>query len=83
MAGEKPEEQPERVKQNGMNSPFLHDHTYFVTSLREAQAAFEKAALTHQASGQARRAAARFDLVGAAGEFATEWGIPDGMQARA
>ena len=45
------------------------------TSLREAQAAFEKAALTPQAGGQARRAAARFALVGAAGEFATEWGV--------
>lgn len=44
------------------------------TSLREAQAAFEKVALTNTASGQARRAAARFALVGAAGEFATEWG---------
>lgn len=45
------------------------------TSLREAQAAFEKVALSSTASGQARRAAARFALVGAAGEFATEWGI--------
>ena len=45
------------------------------TSLREAQAAFERVALSQQASGQARRAAARFALVGAAGEFATEWGI--------
>lgn len=45
------------------------------TSLRKAQAVFEKAALTNIASGQARRAAARFALVGAAGEFATEWGI--------
>lgn len=44
-------------------------------SLREAQAVFEKSALTNTASGQARRAAARFALVGAAGEFATEWGI--------
>lgn len=45
------------------------------TSLREAQSAFEKVALTNTASGQARRAAARFALVGAAGEFATAWGI--------
>ena len=45
------------------------------TSLRAAQAAFEKVALSDTASGQARRAAARFALVGAAGEFATEWGI--------
>lgn len=45
------------------------------TSLREAQAAFEKVALSSTASGQARRAAARFALVGAAGEFATDWGI--------
>lgn len=44
-------------------------------SLRQAQAAFEKIALTQQASGQARRVAARFALIGAAGEFATEWGI--------
>lgn len=53
----------------------LSERERLSTSLREAQAAFEKAALTHQASGQARRAAARFALVGAAGEFATEWGI--------
>lgn len=45
------------------------------TSLREGQAAFEKAELSGTASGQARRAAARFALVGAAGEFASEWGI--------
>ena len=45
------------------------------TSLKEAQAVFERAALTGTASGQARRAAARFALVGAAGEFATDWGI--------
>lgn len=53
----------------------LSERERLSTSLREAQAVFEKAALTHQASGQARRAAARFALVGAAGEFATEWGI--------
>ncbi len=53
----------------------LSERERLCTSLREAQAAFEKAALTHQASGQARRAAARFALVGAAGEFATKWGI--------
>ncbi|MBI3480339.1 MAG: DUF927 domain-containing protein [Nitrosomonadales bacterium] len=53
----------------------LSERERLSASLREAQAAFEKAALTHQASGQARRAAARFALVGAAGEFATEWGI--------
>lgn len=44
-------------------------------SLREAQAAFEKVTLTDRASGQARRVAARFALVGAAGELATSWGI--------
>ena len=52
------------------------------SSLREAQAAFEKTALSNTASGQARRAAARFALVGAAGEFATDWGIT-GWQAGA
>lgn len=53
----------------------LRERERLCTSLREAQAVFEKAALTQQASGQARRAAARFALVGAAGEFATKWGI--------
>jgi len=36
---------------------------------------FEREYLSDEASGQARRVAARFGLVGAAGELATAWGI--------
>jgi uncharacterized protein (DUF927 family) len=53
----------------------LSEREQLMSSLREAQEAFEKAVLTSQASGQARRMAARFGLMGAAGEFATDWGI--------
>jgi uncharacterized protein (DUF927 family) len=53
----------------------LSEREQLGTSLREAQVAFEKAALTDTASGQARRVAARFAMIGAAGEFATQWGI--------
>lgn len=45
--------------------------------IREAQKKFEAALLTESAHGQARRVAARFALVGAAGELATKWGITD------
>ena len=44
-------------------------------SLTDARQRFEKATLTQAASGQAQRVAARFALVGAAGELATDWGI--------
>lgn len=44
-------------------------------TLKEAQKVFEKRALGEDASGQARRVASRFAVVGAAGELATNWGI--------
>lgn len=44
-------------------------------SLFDARQMFEKATLTQAASGQAQRVAARFALVGAAGELASNWGI--------
>ncbi len=43
--------------------------------VREAQKKFEAACLDGAAHGQARRVAARFALVGAAGELATNWEI--------
>jgi uncharacterized protein (DUF927 family) len=42
---------------------------------REVQRKFEAACLDAAAHGQARRVAARFALVGAAGEMATKWGV--------
>ena len=48
--------------------------------LRAACKSFEANLLTDAAAGQARRVAARFALVGAAGELATKWGIT-GWQA--
>ncbi len=45
------------------------------TTLHDAVKAFEARFLTDTAAGQARRVAARFALVGAAGELATSWGI--------
>lgn len=44
-------------------------------TLREARKAFAKRFLSDEASGQARRVADRFALVGAAGELATRMGI--------
>ena len=44
-------------------------------TVKEAQRVFEKACLTADAHGQARRVAGRFALVGAGGELATKWGI--------
>lgn len=41
----------------------------------EARTAFEQAVLDQSASGQARRVASRFALVGFAGELASEWQI--------
>jgi uncharacterized protein (DUF927 family) len=49
-------------------------------TLHDAQKVFERRFLTEAASGQARRVAARFALVGAFGEIATDWGIT-GWQA--
>lgn len=46
-----------------------------VSMLRECEAAFAKATLTDQASGQARRVASKFSLIVAGGELATAWGI--------
>ncbi len=44
-------------------------------SLFAARQQFEKATLSPAAGGQQQRVAARFALVGAAGELATDWGI--------
>ena len=44
-------------------------------TLQEAQKTFDRRFLTEVASGQARRVAARFALVGAFGEIATDWGL--------
>lgn len=57
-----------------------HQGTVAAT-VKEAVRKFEAACLTDQASGQARRVAGRFALVGAAGELATMWGIT-GWQPR-
>ena len=43
--------------------------------LRGGCKAFESKLLTDAAAGQARRVSARFAIVGAAGELATEWGL--------
>ncbi len=45
--------------------------------IRDAQRKFEAMCLNAGAHGQAYRVAARFALVGAAGELATRWGITD------
>jgi putative DNA primase/helicase len=56
-------------------------------ALREAVELLRRAWVTHgDASGQVRRVAARFAVVGAAGELATRWGLtgwPEGEAARA
>lgn len=44
-------------------------------SLTDARQQFGKAVLTAAAAGQVHRVAARFALVGAAGELATDWGV--------
>ncbi len=46
-----------------------------IPMLKECEAAFTKATLTEQASGQARRVASRFSLIAAGGELATRMGI--------
>ncbi len=51
-----------------------HQHEVADT-VSAALRAFEAACLTSEAHGQARRAADRFALVGAAGELATSWGL--------
>lgn len=55
-------------------------------TLHQAQKAFEGRFLSQDAGGQAHRVAARFALVGAAGELATAWGItgwPEGEAMKA
>lgn len=52
-------------------------------TLHQAQKIFESRFLSEQASGQARRVAHRFALVGAAGELATDWGITGWEQGEA
>lgn len=58
---------------------FLHkvvEHLESVPDTIESRVKlFERELLSDDASGQARRVAARFGLVGAAGELATDWGI--------
>jgi uncharacterized protein (DUF927 family) len=51
--------------------------------LHKAVKVFEEHFLTEAASGQARRVAHRFALVGAAGELATDWGITGWEQGEA
>lgn len=46
-----------------------------IPMLRECEAAFTRATLTEQASGQARRVAGRFSLIAAGGELASAWGV--------
>jgi len=51
------------------------DAATIASALHEAQKTFERHYLSDDASGQARRVAGRFALVGAAGELASRWGI--------
>lgn len=51
-----------------------HQHEVADT-ITEALRVFEAACLSSEAHGQARRAADRFAIVGAAGELATQWGL--------
>ena len=51
------------------------DATTIASALHEAQKAFDRHYLSVDASGQARRVAGRFALVGAAGELASSWEI--------
>lgn len=56
-------------------SELVGNQTSIPELAREAQRKFEAACLDAAAHGQARRVAARFALVGAAGEMATKWGV--------
>lgn len=51
--------------------------------LRECERVFSQSVLTDKASGQARRVAARFALVAAGGELATQWGVTGWQQGDA
>lgn len=51
--------------------------------LRECERVFGQSVLTDKASGQARRVAARFALVAAGGELATQWGVTGWQQGDA
>lgn len=55
----------------------------YADAIREARKAFARRFLTEDASGQARRVADRFALVGAAGELATRLGITGWPQGEA
>jgi uncharacterized protein (DUF927 family) len=55
-------------------SRLMHERgTRLVDQLREQIRRFEREYLSDKAEGQARRVAARFGLIGAAGELATNW----------
>lgn len=54
-----------------------------VCAVHEGVRAFERRYLSESASGQARRVASRFALVGVAGELATQWGITGWNQGEA
>ncbi len=51
------------------------DASTVIKDMHEGQRAFERHYLSDEASGQARRVAGRFALVGAAGELASSWDI--------
>lgn len=53
----------------------LKDRQHIIDEWRDARSAFENNLLTESASGQARRVATRFALVGFAGELASQWQI--------
>lgn len=59
-----------------------HQHE-IADTVSAALRVFEAACLTSEAHGQARRAADRFALVGAAGELATRWGLTGWPQGEA
>lgn len=65
----------------------ISDRDLVQETVRKAQRAFESSmGEQSEISGQARRVADRFALIGAAGELATEWGVtgwPPGEAARA
>lgn len=58
-------------------------NTSLPEQLREAQKRFEARYLTDNASGQARRVADRFALVGMGGELATAWGLTGWQEGEA
>jgi len=68
---------PEFINHVIKNQEYVRDR---VCSARDA---FEEQTLESGASGQVQRVAARFALVGAAGELATEWGITGWQEGEA